>query len=322
MTSALKYSLSQMNDISSMGFPFEMPEETYNLLNYLCVQVGSTQITSRIRTNVTRASASVDDFQDKHKRRSRPIRQSEQTADNWESIRSFQTTKLEQKTGFEAELDQIRLLLNKLTDKTFLDIKDKIMERIFNICVQTNEEVFLNKMGTVIYDICATNKFYSKIFADLFAELASDFVFIRNIFDDKYAHFPEQYNDIKYIDSNKDYDGFCEMNKINERRKSVTTFYLNLSLNGFIPKEPIVNILHNIMLTIMEMIHSPLHKNEADELSENVSILFNAELFKYVENNTIPEMIVRLSTLKTKDYPGLSSKTIFKYMDLVDAHKL
>ena len=85
-------------------------------------------------------------------------------SEDWESIRSFQTTKIEQKTGIDGEIDQIRLLLNKLTDRTFLDMREKIIEKIDSILqVEENklEEDYL-KMGTMIYDISSTNKFYSK----------------------------------------------------------------------------------------------------------------------------------------------------------------
>ena len=53
----------------------------------------------------------------------------ETSNDEWESILTFQATKIEQKSGIDADIDQIRLLMNKLTDKTFLDIKDKINEK-------------------------------------------------------------------------------------------------------------------------------------------------------------------------------------------------
>jgi len=320
MSSVLKYNLEQFHNISSNGFQFEIPEDTFNMLNYLCVQVGSTQLTSRIKTYSK--TNSVNNM----KRKQQP---------DFSNVRSFQTTKLQQKTGFDAELDQIRLLLNKLTDKTFLDIKNKITERINRLCseeeldIETNFNNF-NKLGNVIYDICSTNKFYSKIFAELFVELATTFEFIRNAFEEKYSHLSEQYNDIKYVDSNKDYDGFCEMNKTNEKRKSVTSFYLNLALIGFIQKENIVSLLKDILVTIINMIQSQEYKNEVDELTENVSILFNKEMIESVLNESINvtnfdinerniiETVRYLSTLKTKDYPGLSNKAIFKYMDLVD----
>lgn len=320
------YNLKQIQEISSKGFEFEIPEETYNLLNYLCLQVGSLQLTTRqfkhkVSTNTNTNTNTFEDTSfDKNKKR-RGNRYAEQMPDI-----KFQTTKLEQKTGFEADLDQIRLLLNKLTDKTFLDIKDKIIDRITNICSHNDEAVDLNKLGTIIYDICTTNKFYSKIFADLFAELATSFTWIYTVFNSKFSMLLEQYNNIKYVDSNKDYDGFCEMNKINERRRSVTTFYLNLALNGFIEKENIIRLLKDILVMIMNMIDSQNYKNEVDELTENVNILFNREVINNipdtteynVNDDTIIDTVKKLAESKTKDHLGLSSKSIFKYMDLVD----
>ena len=43
------------------------------------------------------------------------------------------TTKIEQKTGIDGEINEIRLYLNKLTDKTFLDIREKIIDKINKI---------------------------------------------------------------------------------------------------------------------------------------------------------------------------------------------
>ena len=54
----------------------------------------------------------------------------EVSSDDWESIRTFQTTKLEQKTGIEGDINELRLYLNKLTDKTFLDMREKIIDKI------------------------------------------------------------------------------------------------------------------------------------------------------------------------------------------------
>ena len=56
-----------------------------------------------------------------------------------------------------------------------------------------------------------------------------------------------QYKDIQYIDSEKDYDGFCDMNKKNDRRRSVTTFLMSLAHNGFIKKDGVIKILRDIL---------------------------------------------------------------------------
>ena len=41
MATTLKYNLQQITDISFSGFNFEIPEDTCNMINYLCMQVDS-----------------------------------------------------------------------------------------------------------------------------------------------------------------------------------------------------------------------------------------------------------------------------------------
>jgi hypothetical protein len=152
---------------------------------------------------------------------------------------------------------------------------------------------------------------------------------LNDYFKEQYKNIMEQYTGIKYIDSEKDYDGFCEMNKINEKRRAITTFYLNLALNSFIRKEELVNILKDVLTSIMNMISLPDKKNEVDELTEIVAILFNKDMIDevdddgtneeyYVQDTSIVDTISSLAQKKAKDYSSLSNKSIFKYMDLVE----
>lgn len=335
MAATLKYNLKQFNDLSNSGFYFEIPEDTFNTINYLCGEVGSSGITSTVFTKSAPSVSSNDNNNDfitggnKNNKKKRGNKGMEISSEEWESIRTFQATKIEQKTGIEGEINEIRLYLNKLTDKTFLDMREKIVEKINNIC-STSEIDETDKLGIMLYDMCSTNKFYSKIFADLFAELATRYSWLHNIFKKKYETIMEQYSNIQYIDSEKDYDGFCEMNKKNEKRRAITTFYLNLSLNGFIKKEGIVEILRDILSSIMGMINTPDKKNEVDELTEIVGIIYNKELIEEVEDDadeediyyvldqSIIETVSNLAQKKAKDYPSLSNKAIFKYMDLIE----
>lgn len=334
MAATLKYNLKQITDIYYSGFHFEIPEDTYNTINYLCEQVGTTGISSvyftksapsvSINENTNNFMSSSNNKNNKKKRGNKAI---EVSSEEWESIRTFQTTKIEQKTGIDADINEIRFYLNKLTDKTFLDIREKIIEKINLVCA---EQENATKLASMLYEICSTNKFYSKIFADLFAELASMYVWLNNGFNENYTNIMEQYTNIKYIDSDNDYDGFCEMNKLNERRRAITTFYLNLALNGFIKKEDLVKMLKDILTSIMNMINTPDKKNEIDELTEIVAILFNKEMIDevvedvdepedyYVLDQSILDTVSGLAAKKAKDYPSLSNKAIFKYMDLVE----
>lgn len=338
MTATMKYNLKQITDISYSGFYFEIPEDTFNTINYLCSQVGSSGIVSNLfKKNTPKVPIfenSIDDLSynalNKNTKKKRGNKSMEVTAEEWESVRTFQTTKIEQKTGIEGDINEIRLYLNKLSDKTFLDMREKIIEKIDSICKISNDKEDLIKLGSMLYELSSTNKFYSKIFADLFSELASIYSWLKDIFNEKYMNIMEQYSNIKYIDSEKDYDGFCEMNKKNERRRAITTFYLNLSLNNFISKESLVKMLKDILISIMNMIITPDKKNEVDELTEIVAILFNKAMIDevieneenpeeyYVMGESIVDVVSGLAQKKAKDYPSLSNKAIFKYMDLIE----
>ena len=337
MTS-LKYNLKQITDISYSGFNFKIPEDTHSIINYLCLQVGSSCINSNVFIKLEPSVAIPVVKNTNELKKKRGNKGMEVSSEKWESTKPFQTTKIEQKTGIDGEINEIRLYLNKLTDKTFLDIREKIIDKINKICACSTSFNPENaeKMGTMLYEFCSTNKFYSRIFADIFAELASMYDWLKNIFNKNYDTIMEQYNNIKYVDSNKDYDGFCEMNKQNEKRKAITAFYVNLAINGFIKKKGVIKILTNILTSIMNMINVTDKKNEVDELTEIVGVLFNKELLDdsyedfnpkgdepivdefYVLKRSIINTISSLAKKKVKDYPSLSNKAIFKYMDLIE----
>ena len=332
MATTLKYNLQQITDISFSGFKFEIPEDTCNMINYLCAQVGSSGLTTNIyqKTDTKSSDNTFTNGGLKNNKKKKGNKGMEVSIDEWESIRTFQTTKIEQKSGIDAEIDQIRLFLNKLTDKTFLDMREKIIAKLDIICAESTNAEDITKMGTMLYELCSTNKFYSKIFADLFAEMASKYDWLMLIFDEKYKNIMAQYNDIKYVDSEKDYDGFCEMNKINEKRRAITSFLLHLTINGFIQKSELVNILKNLLTMIINIVNQNDRKNEIDELTENVAIIFDKELIDevvddaddeedyYVGNQSIIDTVNSLAKSKAKDYPSLSNKSIFKYMDLIE----
>ena len=139
MATTLKYTFRQINDIASSGFHFEIPEDTYNMINYLSLEVGSVGISSPVFSRTDKDSSdsiskdnsfsSGNNISNRNKKK-KGNKSMEITSEEWETIRTFQATKIEQKTGIDGEIDQIRMLLNKLTDKTFLDMREKIIERI------------------------------------------------------------------------------------------------------------------------------------------------------------------------------------------------
>jgi hypothetical protein len=243
---------------------------------------------------------------------------------DWESIRSFQTTKIEDRAGIDGEIDNIRSYLNKITDKNYNDNRDKIMDIIGNIITGTQENI--NSVSSAIFDIASTNRFYSKLYADLYTDIIKKYPVMRDSFEESLSSFSELFKTIEYVDSNVDYGGFCKMNKDNEKRKALGMFFVNLSLNGIISTLTILNITRNLLCQIFTYITEENKKNEVDELTENVALFYKKEFYEnedkpeyeLIKGHTIMEVIEIIANSKVKDYKSLTNKTIFKFMDMID----
>jgi hypothetical protein len=325
-TKTLRYTLDNTNDIIFQGFDYILPEKTLKIISELSLQVGSpdyvrTPIFQK-RENVLKTDTSNKEL-NKKKRGNKSMEVLND--DDWDAIRSFQTTKMEEKVGVDAQIDIIRAQLNKLTDKNYIDINNKIIEVIDAVIIQniTNDDML--KLSSIIFDIASTNRFYSKMYADIYSNLCMKYDIIKTIFEDNLNNFTDLFNNIEYVDSKVNYDKFCENNKINERRKSLGAFYINLMNNGMITKSRILKIISNLLSQIYNFILVEDKKNEVDELTENVAIMYKKELYEdvecenyLIEGLTINQIIVKIANSKTKDYKSLTNKSLFKFMDMIE----
>ena len=336
----MKYNLQTFRETIFNGFDFVVPEETITIISYLTSEIGST---ANIHNTVFQkkehrdgdsvfSSASHSGSKNRNKNNKKNNKFMESNNEDWEQLRSFQATKIEQKSGLDGHIDNLRSNLNKLSDKTFQDIRGKIID-ILDIISGSEEfnDEHAAIVSTVIYNISSTNKFYSKIFADLYSELVTKYAFLRSVFDTQFSKFIAKFETIQYVAPEVNYDLFCENNKINENRRANSQFIVNLALNGFINKLPVARILRQLLDIIMNTIVRTDKKNEVDELTENVAILFIKDIIDAAEDEsdyeedeleisgkTIEDTIILLAKSKMKDYKSLSNKAIFKYMDLIE----
>jgi hypothetical protein len=184
----------------------------------------------------------------------------------------------------------------------------------------------LMRISSILFDIASTNRFYSKMYANLYSELFNKYDIFKTTFDTNLAKFEDVFNHIEYVDPNVDYDKFCETNKINEKRKSLSAFYINLMINNIIPKKTIITITRNLLDLVYTFILIDNKKNEVDELTENIYILYKKEIYdelqddeyEKIQGNTINEIIYKIAESKVKDYKSLTNKSLFKFMDMID----
>ena len=333
MTSVtLRYTLEEIENIVFRGFEYSIPDDVLEKISNLSVQVGSPDY---IKTPVFKkrenpmkigpeTSSIIAKDLPKKKRGNKNIEILND--EQWNSIRTFQTTKIETKTGIDADFDSIRSIINKMTDKNYTNMRNKIIE-IIDKLVAENSETNLSMIGENIFEIASSNRYYSKIYADLYSSLASKYDFIKEQYLQHFEKFTELFNNIEYVDPNENYDKFCEINKINEKRKSLAAFYINLMYCGVISKNEIILIIRNLFAKVYEYISVENKKNEVEELTEIIAILYKKDLFNNTEDSlnyekiegfTVSEITEKIANSRVKDYKSLTNKSLFKFMDLIE----
>jgi len=317
----MKYTLENFSNVLFNGFEIKLPDETLNIISDIAQHVGSpTYIKTPVfnKREIVPGKNNQQMNGDGYKKKRRNKNTENTNNENWESIRNFQATKIEQKVGIDSKIVIIRSLINKITDKTYVELSNKIIETLDELIQDDTCEEEMLKVGNSIFDIASNNRFYSKIYADLYAVLIHRYEIIKIIFEKSFNTFLELFQNIEHVNPEEDYNKFIKINAENEKRKSLSSFFVNLMLNGIVTKERIIEITSDLMSEVLKLIKEENKKSVVDEITENISILYNKDLFENISVNDelFTDIINRLSLCKVKTYPSLSNKSIFKYMDL------
>ena len=241
------------------------------------------------------------------------------TSADWQTIRNFKKTKLEKNTeGVEAQMDKIRSCLNKLTDKTYELMLDEIKYIMKDINKEENQDSF-EKIGEAIFEIGSFNKFWSRLYARLYKDLIVVYPFMKDICIKNFQSFKELFKTINYCDANEDYNKFCEYNKENEKRRALSSFFVICADLNIVDKTEMTKIIVDFIEGVKQDINKEGKLNNVEEMVQNISIMITAgkEFLKSLGQFTyILQEIEKFSQMNHKEYPSLSSKIVFKFMDL------
>jgi hypothetical protein len=317
-TTALKYTLEDINQIVFEGFDYKLNDETLKIISEIALQVGSPDYVRtpvfQKRENFTKLESTS---QNKLGKRTKPTEILND--EDWAAIR---TEKPQMKSSDEkTNIEEIRINLNKLTDKNYIDIRNKILVIMDKLLESGCTQEEIGKISTIIFDIASTNRFYSKIYAGLYSELSTKYEIMMTTIETNLQQFTDLFNNIRYVDPKINYDEFCEINKINEKRKSLAVFYLNLMSNGIIKKEVIISITLNLLNQFYTFLNEENKKNEIDELTETIALLYKKDFYSSditVHEFSVNNFIEHIAKSKVKDYKSLTNKSLFKFMDLID----
>lgn len=327
------YSLEFFNNVIFNGFNYNMTQDAIKVISELALEVGAPNYVktpvfqkSEHRVNNLKENGTTNENSGGFKKRRGNKHMETNNDSGWEVSQPFQATKITHNTGIDADINIIRTYLNKLTDKNYEDCKNKVLEVIERLTGSNTSLEEMSKVSYSLFDIASTNRFYSTIYANLYTDIIHTYEVMREPFEKCLNEFSELFERIEYIDPAVDYDKFCKVNKDNEKRKAISAFFINLMNNNVISRDTIIQITRKLVYTIYTYISLEDKKNEVDEMSENIAILYKKELYEpdedqryeLIDNLTITQVVEKIATSNVKEYPSITKKTIFKFMDLID----
>ena len=310
----IRYSLDDFYQILNNSVVDELPEETISIINSLTSEVGAPEYikTPQFRNKTIMQSNSI-----------RRKKKNFQTNDEeWDSIRSFQTTEIKKGQGIEANLFTLRKYLNMITLNTYDKLKGEIIKEISDVKLNKtpNDLLFLS---SEIFKIMSGNILYSDIYSKMYRDLIQEFDIFKEVLMENLSQYEEQFSNIKYFEPDEDYDSFCENNKKNETLRALSSFYVNLMKENIIDKEYIEKAIFKLFEILNSMINLNTKKNELDELAELLYIIITNSYETIKEQDpdiakNIYDNVDNITKLKVKDYTGLTNKCVFKHMDILD----
>ena len=259
-------------------------------------------------------------FKRRHQYNKKTQKKENISASDWETIRNFKKTTLNKNTGTEAQMDKIRSNLNKLTDKTYKIVLEDIVCIMKEIKKEDDATAFEN-IGVAIFEIGSFNKFWAGLYARLYKDLINTFPFMKDICIKNFKSFKDLFTIVNYVDAGEDYNLFCEYNKENEKRRALSNFFVICAGYDIIDKQEMKNIIVGFINQIEDEIKQENKINHVEELVQNISLMVLSGrqfLEESQDYKKICDSIDRFSTLNHKDYPSLTSKVVFKFMDIKD----
>ena len=237
---------------------------------------------------------------------------------------SFQPTKINRnKEGSEGIINEIRLLLNKLTDKTYKKISEQIVEIVLSI--ESNDTK--KEITEQIINVACVNSINSKSYATLLYEINNQLEVDKgNCIQNLLQSYSKSYSELIGVSTSPDddYDKFCEMNLCNNKRKGTTQFFCYLSEKNLVSNTQMSNLFEELTSLLTAQIQSANSLMCNEELTDNLFVMS-----KYILNNakTSQDSIFHLilshdfSFYTKKKYEGISQKAKFKIMDIMDIIK-
>jgi hypothetical protein len=255
------------------------------------------------------------------------IRRNKNEADNWKKKEIFKATTIVKKEGIEQLLGDLKVNLNKITTVNYNAQEEKIIELIDAIIALEQDTInndSIKQVTNIILNVSCSNKYHANLYSKLYIKLMNKYLYMCDAKDTLINKYLLEVHDIEIVDPSVDYDLFCKMTKKNEYRRTTMLFIIYLYKENVYETSKIVEIVNKMINFIKINMNNIEYVDIINEISEIINVIAlnmsseikNNDDLKFVLND-----ITDFSKCKTKEHPGISNRTKFKYMDMLDQFK-
>lgn len=215
----------------------------------------------------------------------------------------------------------LQSIINKLTESNYEEMLHKCKELFIPIFEDVNaDEAYLETISENLFVLTSMNGL--KVYADFYTDMLSCFPVLYAVFHESTKRSLQRLSTIRYVNPDVDYDGFCESNKENESLRKVVLFFKHLFTNKILAEDNYIQLCNTIMLLMITNLQAENRKDLTEEYAELLSIVYIQEVLRkstelFLEKS-FHACIRFLANSKKSAFPSLSSKTIFKCMDMME----
>lgn len=242
--------------------------------------------------------------------------------EDWEVMRTFESTAKVVRDGPEMFVDQIRKSVNKLSDANFATQLADIVIQLSNGEEEHSEDTLASAVDVIIA-MGTARLFYVELYARLVSKLCSR---LPSLFTSKVDNLIETFvtlcGNIRTCNPNEDYDLFCKINEENERRRALGAFLMELTAAETYEVDEVVEVLVGVQSRIAHSISTEGEAYKSEELTEVLHAMLKHMGASFANDcgcwDDITGRIDEVCSMKVRDCPGLSNKALFKCMDIRD----
>lgn len=306
-----RFTLEDINRIKTKGFDVKLSSTTVEMVNKLAKLVGSPEYvrTPNFKNKQRNEDGDIPRRGERYYNNDK-ITSGGVTDADWEALKNYKVTQTIPKDRTEA--DQLKrdivTVLRKITSANYEEQKTQIIEYISKV-----EDDDFQKVADEIFVICTSNKFYADVYVKLYKALIEKNNIFMTILNNTKNNYLNEFSNIKSVDSKKDYDLFCEINKQNETRVALSVF-----LTKILPKLDVETIIESLLKNVYNEFKKKDNVFVVEQYVENIYMMvqtYNKEYGAF-ENENITSTIMNVAMLQPRSIPSVTNKIIFKFMDL------